>query len=146
MRRRAQAPASFSTVLYARVCPSRDSTGLTLASGGHPSPLILRADGRVEQIEVPGTLVGILPEARFEDRDERLGPGELLLLYTDGATELRRSDLEFGERELVHALRGQAGRSAAQVVEAVGGRIDELQDGSPRDDVALLAIRTPPGS
>jgi PAS domain S-box-containing protein len=144
MRRRAQAPASFSTVLYARVCPSRDSTGLTLASGGHPSPLILRADGRVERVEVPGTLVGILPEARFEDRDERLGPGELLLLYTDGATELRRSDLEFGERELARALRGQAGRSAAQVVEAVGGRIDELQDGSPRDDVALLAIRTPP--
>jgi PAS domain S-box-containing protein len=144
MRRRANGTGSFSTVIYARVRPSGDSTVLTIASGGHPPALILRADGRVDRIEMSGTLVGAIDQARFEERDVRMGPGELLFLYTDGAIELRRRDLSFGERELERALAGQAGMSAAQVVDAVAGRIDELQDGSPRDDIALLALRMVP--
>ena len=143
MRRRAQS-AAFSTVIYARVCPGSESTLLTLASGGHPPALILRADGRVERVEMPGTLVGLLADARFEERDVRLAPGELILLYTDGAIELRRRDLLFGERELERVLAEQAGSSAAQVVDALAARIEELQDGSPRDDVALLALRMSP--
>jgi phosphoserine phosphatase RsbU/P len=144
MRRRADGTASFSTVLYARVCPGRKSTALTIASGGHPPALILRADGRVEQIQAPGTLVGVLDGATFEEREARLGPGDLLLLYTDGAIELRRRDLSFGERELERVLREHVGRSAEEVLRAVAARIDELQDGSPRDDVALLALRAVP--
>jgi PAS domain S-box-containing protein len=144
MRRRAHGTGSFSTVVYARVCPGAESTAVTLASGGHPPALILCADGRVERVETTGTLVGVLEQARFEERELRLRPGEMLLLYTDGAIELRRSDLTFGERELERVLCEQAGRSAAQVVDAVAGRIDELQDGSPRDDVALLGLRMVP--
>jgi serine phosphatase RsbU (regulator of sigma subunit) len=144
MRRRTHGRGSFSTVLYARVCPGRDSTAITLASGGHPPALVVRADGSVERVEIHGTLVGVLDRARFEERELRLGPGELLLLYTDGAIELRRSDLAFGERELERVLAEQAGMPAEQVVESVARRIDELQDGSPRDDLALLALRMAP--
>jgi PAS domain S-box-containing protein len=144
MRGRAHGAVAFSTVLCARVCPGPDSTALRLASGGHPPPMILRADGHVERLEVPGTLVGVLEHARFEEREARLEPGELLLLYTDGAVELRRRDLDFGERELESVLRAHSGRSAEEVVDAVAGRIEQLQDGSPRDDVALLALRAAP--
>jgi len=144
MRRRARGTAAFSTVVCVRVCPGGDSTLLTIASGGHPPPLVLRTDGRVERVDVPGTLVGILDGARFEERDVRLSPGEVLLLYTDGAIELRRRDLAFGERELERVLREQPGMPAEHVVDAVAARIDELQDGSPRDDVALLALRMVP--
>ena len=144
MRRRARDAASFSTVIYVRVCPGDDSAVLTLASGGHPPALILRAGGSVERVEAPGTLVGVLEGARFEDRDARLSSGDLLLLYTDGAIELRRRDLSFGEQQLEQVLREHAGMPAEHVVEAVGRRIEELQDGSPRDDVALLALRVAP--
>jgi PAS domain S-box-containing protein len=145
MRGRAHGAVAFSTVIYARVCPSPDSTALTLASGGHPPPMILRSDGRVELVETSGTLVGALETARFEEREARLRPGELLLLYTDGAVELRRRDLSFGERALAAVLREHAGESAEQVIDAVARRIEELQDGSPRDDVALLALRAVAG-
>lgn len=144
MRRRAHAAASFSTVLLARVCPAAESTAITLGSGGHPPALILRQDGRVDRVELRGTLVGVLEEARFEEREERLAPGELLLLYTDGAVELRRRDMSFGERELERVLREHAGMPAEQVVDAVARRVDELQDGSLRDDMALLALRMVP--
>jgi serine phosphatase RsbU (regulator of sigma subunit) len=144
MRKRRRGAASFSTVLYVRVCPGAGSTGLTLASGGHPPGLILRADGSVEQVETPGTLVGVLEHARFEDRHARLSPGDLLLLCTDGAIELRRRDITFGEREVEQVLREHVGVPAQAVVDAVARRVDELQDGSPRDDVALLALRMVP--
>jgi phosphoserine phosphatase RsbU/P len=86
----------------------------------------------------------VLEDARFEDRDLSLGPGELLLLYTDGAVELRRRDLGFGERQLEQVLREHAGEPARTVVDAILRRIEEVQDGSPRDDVALLALRATP--
>ena len=104
----------------------------------------MRTDGRVERVEIPGTLVGVIEQASFAERDVRLLPGELLLLYTDGAVELRRRDLSLGERELERVLREHAGEPAGEVVDAVARRIDELQDGSPRDDVALLALRAVP--
>ena len=144
MRRRVREDGAFSTVLYARVRPGDGSTALTLASGGHPPALILRGDGTVERVATPGTLVGVLERARFEDRQEQLAPGELLLLYTDGAIELRRRDLAFGERELEQVLLAHAGAPAADVVDAISRRVEELQDGSPRDDIALLALRMMP--
>ena len=141
MRRRSDGPA-FCTVVYARLCPGRERTTVTLSSGGHPPPLIVRADGRAEWVELPGTLVGILEDARFEDRELMLGPGDVLLLYTDGAVELRRGDLAFGDRRLKESLRAHAGMSAEHVVDAVARHIEEeLRSGAARDDVALLALR-----
>ena len=144
MRRRSDDSGAFSTVLYVRCCPGDDATALTLASGGHPPALIARAGGGVERVSAPGTLVGVLEQARFEDREARLTSGDLLLLYTDGAIELRRRDLEFGERQLEQVLGERAGEPAAVVVDAIADRIEELQDGSPRDDFALLALRMSP--
>jgi PAS domain S-box-containing protein len=146
MRRRAHTGSAFCTVLYARLRPGEHETAVTLASGGHPSPLILRADGTVEPVPTPGTLVGAVDEATTVNREATLGPGDLMLLYTDGAVELRRTDLAFGQRALEQALRDSVGRPAEEVVSALARRVDELQDGSPRDDVALLALRMlPPG-
>jgi PAS domain S-box-containing protein len=143
MRRRND-DASFCTAVQVRICPGEGSAAVTLSSGGHPPPLILRAGGGVERVPATGTLVGVVAEARFEDVDARLGPGDLLLLYTDGAIELRRSELAFGERELERVLGEHAGMAAERVVTAIAQRVDELQDGSPRDDLALLAVRMLP--
>jgi serine phosphatase RsbU (regulator of sigma subunit) len=144
MRSRARDASQFCTVTYVRVCPDAGRTTLTLASGGHPRPLLLRAGGEVERVETPGTLVGIVAQAEFEDREVVLAPGDLLLLFTDGAVELRRGDLSFGEQQLREVLRANASRPAEEVVDAVARRVEELQDGSPRDDVALLAVRMLP--
>jgi serine phosphatase RsbU (regulator of sigma subunit) len=50
---------------------------LRLASGGHPSPLVLRASGAVEEITVPGTLVGVLPDPHFGEATVTLSAGDL---------------------------------------------------------------------
>jgi PAS domain S-box-containing protein len=138
MLHRTRGPGAFCTVICARLRPRDGAIAVTLASGGHPPPLILRADGTVERVELPGTLVGALAEADFEDRELTLARGELLLLYTDGAVELRRSDLGFGEDQLVAVLRETAGQPAEAVVDALDRRVRELQGDAARDDVALL--------
>jgi sigma-B regulation protein RsbU (phosphoserine phosphatase) len=116
-----------------------------LANGGHPPALVLRADGAVEAVETGrGPLVGIVADAEFHETDLELAPDDLLLLYTDGVTEVRTSDLLLGHRKLVATLAGLRGRAAHDVVEAVTGCALRLQQGTARDDIAVLAIRCGP--
>jgi serine phosphatase RsbU (regulator of sigma subunit) len=132
----------FCTVVYARVCPADDGLDLRFANGGHLPPLLVRVDGTVEAIEDGrGPLVGAIADIAFREATLHLQPGELLLLYTDGVTEVRTSDVGLGERELRRALAAHAGGSPQDLVAAVARRAVELQDGDPRDDIALLAIK-----
>lgn len=118
---------------------------IRFASGGHPPPLLIRADGSCEYLlSQDGTLIGILPASQFPQTDVTLEPGDMLLLYTDGLTEARVD----GRRDLygataVQALAGQyAGTSPNALVEALS---DVLAGFGPRlaDDTALLALGAP---
>jgi sigma-B regulation protein RsbU (phosphoserine phosphatase) len=93
-----------------------------------------------------GPIVGAFPKGHYEEATLTLRPGELLLLYTDGVTEVSTSDTTLGERELMATLGALAGASAEDVVAAVARRAVELQAGMPRDDIALLAIRSEPAT
>ncbi|HEX2084750.1 MAG TPA: PAS domain-containing protein [Solirubrobacteraceae bacterium] len=132
----------FCTVLYVRVCADEDGTvSLTLATGGHLPPRILRADGSVDLVDVRGSIVGGLRTPVFAERDATLRPGDTLVLFTDGVTELRGRDPGVGERVLDELLAAQAGARPAALADAIERRVVALQDGEPRDDVALLLAR-----
>ena len=133
----------FCTVLYARICPSPDGVLLRVANGGHLAPRVVRQGGRVERLEVSGTLVGAIADARFEEADLSLEPGDLVLMYTDGVTEVRGRGLapDYGESQLDATLDGLAGASAEEVVQTVLDRAIALHGGEPRDDMALVALR-----
>ncbi|HEX5782978.1 MAG TPA: SpoIIE family protein phosphatase [Solirubrobacteraceae bacterium] len=139
----------FCSVVYARICPGEDGVDVRFANGGHLPPLLVRVDGSIEAIEGGrGTLVGAIADATFEEATLSLQPGEILLLYSDGVTEVRMSDVGLGERELRAALAAHAGGSAQELVTEIARRAVELQSGTPRDDIALLAIKAgePAGS
>ncbi|APY84583.1 histidine kinase [Streptomyces alfalfae] len=121
-------------------------TAVRLASGGHPSALVLRADGTADFLSTPGgLLVGILPAAPFAAATTTLAPGDTLLLYTDGLTEARtgqdRTSM-YGEDALRAFVAGQAGQPPHAVVQALAGLLDEFGDGLD-DDTALLALGVP---
>ncbi|MGW4500698.1 SpoIIE family protein phosphatase [Micromonospora sp. NPDC004336] len=123
--------------------------GLTarVAGGGHPSPLVVRADGTVAPVAVGGMPVGALPTARFAQAEARLAPGDLLLAYTNGVTEARdgRRDGEmFGEERLRAALASAAGLPPAALVDRLLRLVDEWLDGQSQDDVAMLAVAAAP--
>jgi PAS domain S-box-containing protein len=133
----------FCTTLYAQVRPAEGGADVRLATGGHLPPVILRAGGRVEHVQVRGTLVGGLQAPTFGERHVRLDPGDLLLLYTDGVVELRSAAdaVASGTDALDAVLREHRGAPAEEIVAAVEERAVALQDGEPRDDIALVAVR-----
>ncbi len=126
-------------------CASYDvATGsLTFASGGHNPPLLRRADGRVETLDADGLPIGVLPHVGFELGRCRLGPGDLVLLYTDGVVEagMEHGD-PFGEERLI-ALVAASGQLAprelggvihAAVVDYAGAA------SSRRDDITVAGL------
>jgi phosphoserine phosphatase RsbU/P len=87
----------------------------------------------------------VLPQAHFRPATTTLGPGDTLLLYTDGLTEARtgpdRADL-YGDEALRGFVAAHAGASPREIVKALTGLLEGLGDGVD-DDTALLAIGVP---
>ena len=131
----------FVTVFFAHY---QVRTGeLIFANAGHNPPYIVRADGAVTSLgEATGTILGVFPEAAFEDGRASLAPGDLLAAYTDGVTEAADTEgLLFGEERLEKLL----SEIHAQPVEAIRRRIlDEVtayRQGQDQDDVTVLVLK-----
>ncbi|MCU1679290.1 MAG: sensor protein [Amycolatopsis sp.] len=137
----------FATLVVGSVVPGRDGLLLTLASGGHPAPLVLRRTGEVEEVVLPGMLVGISPHARFAEASVDLANGDMCLLYTDGITEARgdhdRTQL-YGQERLIQLLAGCVDFTADEVVERVRADVRAWLGDIEHDDIALLAIHSVP--
>ncbi|KAB1915126.1 serine/threonine-protein phosphatase [Micromonospora sp. AMSO31t] len=134
----------FTTLLLGALTREPDGGLLVrVAGGGHPAPLVVRTDGRVEPVRVGGMPVGALTAARFAEAEVRLAPGDLLVAYTDGVTEARggRSQLEmFGDARLRRALASGAGLPPAALVDRLLQLVDEWLDGQVHDDIAMLVV------
>ena len=80
----------FITVAYAHMQVAVEHVRLELACGGHPLPLVVHADGSVEGVGRLGTLLGTDIDPLLADVTVELEIGDVLVLYTDGVTEVRR--------------------------------------------------------
>jgi serine phosphatase RsbU (regulator of sigma subunit)/PAS domain-containing protein len=130
----------FCTVAFATLRPHGPAASVTVASGGHPLPLLLRADGEVVRVGTPGTLLGVVEDPELDDEEVRLAPGDCLVFYTDGVTEANAPEQIVAPAELTAALRACAGLDAATITERLE-RLTEAPGREPRDDVAILALR-----
>jgi serine phosphatase RsbU (regulator of sigma subunit) len=129
------------TIVYATFRGDTGGAEVELACGGHPPPLVLRTDGSVEEIGLPGSLVGLLDDVTHRTARARLEPGDVALFYTDGVTESHRSGDLFGEERLAAALAGCAGLDAGGVADRIERAVEDWNDGPLRDDVAIVAVR-----
>ena len=80
----------FCTVAYVRIRPGGTQARLTVCLAGHPPPVVLRADGAVERVGRPGTILGVLPDLSLTDVTVDLAEGDAIVLFTDGLTDERR--------------------------------------------------------
>ncbi|MHB8671212.1 MAG: PP2C family protein-serine/threonine phosphatase, partial [Acidimicrobiales bacterium] len=139
---RQQPDGRFCTVAYLRLRPGAGGVRAVVASGGHPLPLRVGHDGRVASLGHAGPLLGVLPTVSLRDHTVTLRPGEILVLYTDGVTEARGEDGEFGEERLREVLAGCSGLHPSEVADAVDEAVSNHMGGRPRrDDMALLVLR-----
>jgi serine phosphatase RsbU (regulator of sigma subunit) len=135
---------AMATAAIARVeqTPEERAAGVTRlrwSNAGHPPPLLLHADGRVELLVDgrPELMLGVDPTARRSESVVTVERGATLLLYTDGLVESRGADLDRG----LAALQGAAVRAGTTDPDELCDRLlAELAGGVRADDVALLAI------
>lgn len=132
----------YCTAIFGTLIPDT-ATGqveVEFASGGHPPPLLICADGTAGFLpSADGTLIGILPTGEFPPTRLRLQPGDTLLLYTDGLTEARVGGDFYGEHALRTLALQYAGAPAGELVNALSELLTSF--GEPlADDTALLAL------
>jgi serine phosphatase RsbU (regulator of sigma subunit) len=131
----------YCTAVFARFTRVGTQVRVTLACGGHPPPLFLGANGRVEVAGQPGTLLGVFPDPELATAVIDLQPGDGLLFYTDGVTESRGPGIGLSEAALRELLTERAGGSAEALADAVEQAAVAAQPGGPRDDIALVCLR-----
>ncbi|WNE98204.1 PP2C family protein-serine/threonine phosphatase [Streptomyces luomodiensis] len=126
----------MATVLLARIDPATGE--LWLANGSHPPALLLRRDGSARYLEARGRGIGFPLPGSETPLTERLAPGDLLVLYTDGLTESRRDPIE-GEKRLIEA----AHKHLQSPIEEVPGAIAEDMHTVilHPDDTLAMAVR-----
>ena len=114
------------------------------SNGGHNPPYILRADGRVEAVEVFGGLIlGAFRHAAYETREIGLQPGDCIFLYTDGITEAMNPDGEqYTSERLVESLKSVNGSAVEEIVRKVIENVRGFTAGAAQsDDMTILAVR-----
>ncbi|MFJ6566289.1 SpoIIE family protein phosphatase [Streptomyces sp. NPDC091292] len=133
----------FLSVLYGELVPVDGGVRCTLASAGHPLPLVLGADGVVRAAAKPQVLLGVVEEAAYRTETFDLRSGETLLCVTDGVTERRAGRRQFDDGDgLATALAGCAGLTAPLVAERIRTLVHAFAPEPPEDDLALLVLQT----
>ncbi|TFV77727.1 GAF domain-containing protein [Blastococcus sp. CT_GayMR20] len=115
-------------------------TRLRWANAGHPPPIVLHPDGTVAILggRYGDLMLGVDPAADRLESVVTLQPGTTVLLYTDGLVERHERTLDDGMARLVTQLRRLAGRPLDELCDAL---IEGMLQGTPEDDVALVAVR-----
>lgn len=129
----------FVTALMASATATDGGLLLTISSGGHPLPLVRHGDGTVSEVARNGPLLGVWWENEHSEQEVLLRHGEVLLAYSDGATDIEGSGERFGEDRLRRVL-ARAGPRPDHVVAAVHEALTGFVAGLPDDDIAVLAV------
>jgi PAS domain S-box-containing protein len=124
------------TMVYVVADPRRDT--LTVANAGHPAPMVVRANGEVEQLGLQGDLLLGVGDSARSTVTVPFRVGDTLLSYTDGLIERHAEDIDTGQLRLLHRSRGLASGDLAAELRAV---VADVRDPSRDDDIAAVAMR-----
>jgi PAS domain S-box-containing protein len=131
----------FCTAAYVRFEPTATGMQATVAAGGHPLPLALRAGAEASEAGTPGTLLGVVPDPDIEDVTIDLFPGDSLVLFTDGVTEARAPKRVWGTNDLARFVGSHEPLRAAAIAERIERGALSAQADEPRDDVAIVVLK-----
>ncbi len=114
---------------------------MRMVQAGHPHPMILRADGRVDLVGRGGLPIGLVREAAYSSFDIHFAPGDRMLVYSDGLTECPDpSGTALGEAGLARVLRDNAGLRGPAFLAAIEDGVTRFSGGKALPDDASAVV------
>jgi len=134
-------PDRYSTLFCGVI--SEDRSTLAYVNAGHVPPLLLHADGALEQLPGGGLPVAMMPESRFEQFSIELEPGDTLVVVSDGIVEARNPDGEFWDDGAVErVLLAEHAAPLPKIPELLCYAADAFAAGAEQyDDMTVVALR-----
>jgi phosphoserine phosphatase RsbU/P len=127
------------------ICVVNPATGeVVYVNAGHNPPILVRGNGQVEKLTEGGIILGILPKFAYQEGRSQLGPGDTLVLFSDGVTEAMPVgvDEEFGEDRLAQVIAAAKNSSAQELVQSILQAVITFTCGAPpADDITLVVAR-----
>jgi sigma-B regulation protein RsbU (phosphoserine phosphatase) len=121
-----------------------DNGRVAYVNAGHNRPLWYRAATQdVVELRARGVVMGILEDIRLDQQRLDMGPGDVLVLYTDGLTEaLNAEEQEFGKEAVMAVLAAHAGDSAQAIQDALMAALSQFTgDAEPGDDITCVVVK-----
>ncbi len=131
----------FTTAFFAEIEPA--TRILRYINAGHNAPVLRRASGRTERLEIGGLPLGIPVDGRHDSGEIALGAGDLLVIFTDGLVEaVDAAGEEFGEARVFATLNTPPRPDAAATLQALMAEVDRFVGlARQHDDVTCLVLR-----
>jgi phosphoserine phosphatase RsbU/P len=117
---------------------------LDYINAGHNNPILRRASGLIERLDIGGLPFGIQPEVKYESARVTLAPGDWLIIFTDGLVEAEnvRQD-EYGETRLLAAIESYKSVEPSEMLKRLMAELDLFVGNTPQhDDVTCLLIKS----
>jgi sigma-B regulation protein RsbU (phosphoserine phosphatase) len=134
-------PSRFITLFFAFCEPA---TGrLTYVNAGHMPGLLLRRGGGVEALTGGGTALGMFEGSTYTAHETAIGPGEMLVLYSDGVTEAEdHRGAAFEQSGLERVMTSRTWDSPADLARAIVTAVERhAQEATLADDLTVLVAR-----
>jgi serine phosphatase RsbU (regulator of sigma subunit) len=137
-------PGQFITFFVGVFEPRERS--LTYVNAGHNPPLLVHGIGKGRILETGGFILGVFPDATYEQETLQLSPGDMLFLYTDGVSEaMNARSEELGEQRLLQMVSANATETPHAIVERVIEMVSRHTGDTPTsDDLTLLVAKVRP--
>ena len=130
----------FATLFFAVLDPENGK--LIYINAGHETAFVLDRSGIKEKLLHTGPAVGLIPQAKFEFKQVRLQPGEILFTYTDGVRDARSINKERFTRKRLISFLSQPVASASELMEKIGTNLFAHIGKAPQeDDITMLTIQ-----
>ncbi|MFZ0807769.1 MAG: PP2C family protein-serine/threonine phosphatase [Candidatus Sulfotelmatobacter sp.] len=112
-------------------------------NAGHNNPILRRASGQIERLDVGGLPFGIMPEAKYEAATVTLAPGDWLIIFTDGLIEAENAhQQEYGEARLLAELEAGKSETPVDMLKRLMAAVDLFVGNTPQhDDVTCMLIK-----
>ena len=131
---------SYATLFYADYDDANHC--LRYANCGHNPPLLLRANGGIEKLGATATVLGLFSDWRCKVEKVALGPGDVLVIYTDGITEApNQAGEEFGESRLLDIVRAHPQAKVNEMLSEILSEVQQFSCESQADDLTLVIAR-----